>query len=211
MGLSIIIPVSSDDHEWVNLDAQLSLMKIPYECIYVSPVNNDLKSKDSKWVISHVEQRAYQMNLGASKARYEFLWFLHSDSNVSGIIPKLKQLLKPINNHSIYYFNLRFSDSHSVLTRLNELGVFIRCKILDLPFGDQGLLMSKEIFKSLGKFDESKSIGEDFYFMRLAKSKKIIILSMNTIIYTSARKYNTKGWLKTTFTHLKFTFTEIMK
>lgn len=211
VGLSIIIPVSKDDLEWKKLYAELSFLDIPYECIFVSPLNNDIKSIHSSWIISDVEQRAYQMNLGASVAQYDFLWFLHSDSKIIEILPKLEQFLNTINKDSIYYFDLRFNDSKTVLTKLNELGVFIRCKLLDLPFGDQGLLMSKIIFKKLGNFDESKMVGEDFYFIKLAKNKKIKIISLNNIIYTSARKYNTNGWFKTTCSHLKFTFTEIMK
>lgn len=211
MGISIIIPVSKDDKEWKKLHKELSLINIPFECIFVSPIKNELNDINSKWIISDVEQRAYQMNLGASLAKYNFIWFLHSDSVITEIIPRLKQHLKLINNHSIYYFNLRFNDSKTLLIKINEFGVFIRCKIFDLPFGDQGILISKILFHDLGKFDESKKIGEDFYFVRLAKNKKVRILSLSNIIYTSARKYNTKGWLKTTASHLKFTFTEILK
>ena len=211
MGLSIVIPVSKDDQEWKKLYKELTLINIVHECIFVSPIKNKLNDMNSSWVISDIEQRAYQMNLGASKAQYDFFWFLHSDSKITEILPTLERLLNSVNNHSIYYFDLKFNDSKSILTKINELGVFIRCRILKLPFGDQGLLMSKAVFLKLKKFDESKIIGEDFYFIRLAKKQKIKILPLNNIIYTSARKYNNKGWFKTTYSHLKFTFVEIMK
>lgn len=211
MGLSIIIPVARNDEEWIKLNQELSLIDIPYECIFVSPIENSFKDKHSRWLVSDIEQRAYQMNLGASVAKYDNIWFLHADSIVSQIIPHLKKILELLNNDSIYYFDLRFYDSCSILTKLNEFGVFFRCKILKLPFGDQGPMMSKKIYHDLGRFDESKLIGEDFYFILSAKRKKIKILSLNKIIFTSARKYNNSGWFKTTYSHLKFTFKEMYK
>ena len=211
MGLSIIVPVSKDDQEWIKLNQELSLINIPYECLFVSTKKNELINVHAKWLVSDIEKRAYQMNFGAREAKYEIIWFLHADSIISEIIPHLQSLLKTINNDSIYYFDLRFSDSRSFLTKLNEFGVFVRCKIFNLPFGDQGLLMTKKVFQSLGHYDEEKTMAEDFYFVNLAKKNKIKIRSLDNLIFTSARKYNNNGWFKTTYSHLKFTFTEMNK
>lgn len=211
MTLSIIVPVSKHDNEWVKLNKELSSLDIPYECLFVSIVKNDFDIDSSRWLVSDIEQRAYQMNLGAKDAQYDVVWFLHADSIVSNVIAHMKLFLENIDKRTIYYFDLRFSDSKSILTKLNEQGAFLRSRVFDLPFGDQGLLMSKSIFFELGGFDESKPFAEDFYFIKLAKKNKFKIHSLKKIIYTSARKYNNKGWLKTTWSHVKFTISEMIK
>jgi hypothetical protein len=219
--LSIIIPISKIDKEWINLLHDLAELDETCECILVSPLPPDSKLKEIKdlinfrpqlkWITTKIEQRAYQMNLGASEARYEAIWFLHADSRVNTFVFNLYEIIKKVENNTIYYFNLKFFDSRTPLIYLNGIGVWIRSHFFKMPFGDQGLLMTKNTFLSLKKFNEDYKIGEDFFLIWKAKKSGVFIKSLNYTIVTSARKYNDNGWLNTTIGHLKFTIINSIK
>ena len=85
--------------------------------------------------------------------------------------------------------------------QLNEWGVRFRCHFLKTPFGDQGLLMTKQLFDDLGQYVLTAPYGEDHLLIRQAKAHHVPIVSLGKIIFTSARKYSTQGWFKTTVKH----------
>ena len=73
----------------------------------------------------------------------------------------------------------------------------------DLPYGDQALCMSKQQFEIVGAYPEDTPNGEDLLFIRLAKTHHIQITEIPSFLISSARKYKTKGWIKTTLVTLE--------
>jgi len=145
--------------------------------------------------------RANCLNSGALNSSGDYLWFLHADSRLNKM--NISSLLDSISRYpeALLYFDLAFYNA-SILMKLNEWGALFRCRILDTPFGDQGLCISKNIFNSLGGFPENAPYGEDHLFVRNARREHIPIKPVNTSLYTSSRKYVENGWLKTTLLHL---------
>lgn len=143
--------------------------------------------------------RATCMNIGVKQSSGELLWFLHGDSSFSSKVSETF-LLKTHYERIIYYFHLKFSGGPKAM-KINEWGVRFRCYFLKTPFGDQGLVMSKGTFEALGFYDETAPYGEDHLLIRKARAMKIKILPIGTSIFTSPRKYEEGGWLKTTITH----------
>lgn len=108
-----------------------------------------------------------QMNFGAKNATRRFLWLLHADSRVDSIAVTLLQeaLVDPLPG--VYYFDLAFRADGPRLMCLNAWGANLRSRYLGLPFGDQGLCLSRETFQKLGRFDETAPYGEDHLLIAL--------------------------------------------
>ena len=68
----------------------------------------------------------------------------------------------------------------------------LRSKVFDLPYGDQGLLIHRDLLTSIGGFP-NLPIMEDVALAGKLKSK---FKPLNIIAQTSAKKYHKKGWLR---------------
>jgi GT2 family glycosyltransferase len=180
--LSVIIPLADTEAEPIAL-----LAKLPerFEVILVRGGN-----------------RASGMNRAAAVAQGPHLWFVHADTVLDiDAIDALEARMKI--EEAIFYFSLRFDGGF--LMRLTELGVGFRSRVLKLPFGDQALCLSAGLFRTLGQYDETASIGEDLLLVRRAQRAGIPIRAIGATVQTSARKYSKYGWFKTTWQHLRWT------
>lgn len=152
-------------------------------------------------ILSQERSRATSLNTGAKKATGEYLWFLHADSHLAAnTVPKLKMAIERYPD-ALLYFDLSFLNDATPLMYLNTLGVKFRSHILGVPFGDQGLCIKKELFEQIGGFPENLAYGEDHVFVWRVRQKGIKLYQTGATIATSARKYKTNGWLKTTLKH----------
>jgi rSAM/selenodomain-associated transferase 1 len=86
---------------------------------------------------------------------------------------------------------------------INEIGCWIRSRLLGLPFGDQGFCLSRIHFERIGGFPEDVAYGEDHVFVWRAKQNGIALKAIKAILKTSARRYRDQGWLKTTLLFYK--------
>ncbi len=154
--------------------------------------------------------RAAQQNAGAKQSTAPWLWFIHADSRFADDCESA--IGKAIYQHpqALCYLDLAFNDGGWRM-RINAFGVWLRSRCLHLPFGDQALLLAREQFQALGGFDPALSSGEDHALVWRAKRKKMPIKPVYAKIYTSARKYQTHGWLKTTLHHLQLTLQQALR
>ncbi|QDV49980.1 TIGR04283 family arsenosugar biosynthesis glycosyltransferase [Gimesia fumaroli] len=212
--ISVIIPVLYGDDCWKTLIADLTSFPDSSEFLFVS--NGEQPAEFSELIHqfqleerSHWYQtlvgRAHQMNYGAAQATRPHLLFLHADSGLRETgIQRLIQSLKSHPN-ALHYFNLKFQDQSFCLMQLNTWGVYFRSHVLGIPFGDQGLCLSRALFQELGCFDEKASYGEDHLLVWNARRKGIALQCTGAAISTSARKYQQQGWFKMTVKHLWLT------
>lgn len=212
---SIIVPITETEQAWEQLLDQLSLLGHSNEVIIVAPDAADfttLKESLNKHkkitikLISSQKGRARQLNTGAKEAQNPWLWFLHADSKLPTSYKKTINKKAKDNNECIYFFDLYFSPMKPWLMLINMIGVWFRCRIYQLPYGDQGLFMPKHLFQKLGEFDENISVGEDLIFIKEALKQNTPIKPIGNFIGTSPRKYQDKGWWFMTRYHLSFTF-----
>ncbi len=215
----MIIPVGNKDESWKSLLPDLRSLDHDDEIIFVFQNNtkSDCESEVSRfkivatcrWIQSS-PGRAKQLNLGAKEAKNESLFFLHCDSRLSTLgIKNLKMAIVKYSSQ-ILFFNLRFLNDGSKLMSLNEIGGWIRSRVLRLPFGDQGFCLSKRTFLTLGGFDEVVSYGEDHLFIWKAHQKGIPIHCVGNGLKTSSRKYALRGWSQTTSRHIVLTFRQAL-
>lgn len=215
----MIIPVGNKDEAWKSLLPDLCSLDYDDEIIFVFHENTESdfprevsRSKigaTCRWFQSS-PGRAKQLNLGAKEARNENLWFLHCDSRISS--QGIQNLKNAISRHSsdILFFNLKFLNGGSQIMSLNEIGGWIRSRVLRLPFGDQGFCLSKTVFATLGGFDESAPYGEDHLLIWKAHQKGIPIHCVGSGLRTSSRKYALQGWSQTTARHVVLTFRQAL-
>lgn len=156
----------------------------------------DLKGLASEVIVSSEGTRARSLNMGAMSATRSFLWFLHADCRVSAVnLVDLSQVLQRRSN-ALHYFDLAYEEGG--LPALNALGTNIRTRLFDMPYGDQGFCLSKNLFDKIGGYPEDAVYGEDLLFVRLAKRSGVRLNRIPSKLVTSARKYNQNGWLKLT-------------
>lgn len=146
-------------------------------------------------VISSPPGRAVQMNTGALAASGDILLFLHADTRLpTGFDMMIRTALQQPGSVA-GAFALRI-DASGWGIRWVEWGVNRRSHFWQMPYGDQAIFITKEIFQKIGMFPELP-IMEDFELIRrLKRNCKITIISVPVI--TSARRWLQKGILKTT-------------
>ncbi len=139
--------------------------------------------------------RANQMNTGASIASGDILLFLHGDTRLpDNFDVMVKEVLRKPGVIA-GAFSLQIDAPHWSL-RLIESAVNLRSRFLQMPYGDQAIFLSREIFNEIGNFPPLP-IMEDFEIMRRLKRKgKIAIIDVPVI--TSGRRWIKKGVVKTT-------------
>ncbi len=161
--------------------------------------------KSYHWLVSS-PGRALQQNSGASLASGDYLWFLHVDSRAIWDPLKLDSRMPSLDRQSAYFFDLGFYGKQMIKMRINEFGVWIRSHIFKMPFGDQALLVPRIAFQKVGGFDVSLAYGEDHILVWRLRQNGFAVRPIGAKILTSARKYDQRGWGRTTWLHLKLTY-----
>ena len=133
--------------------------------------------------------RGLQISKGVDKSRGDWILILHADTSLS--LGWSLNLLQKIDRNFAYYFKLKF-QSKSPFARILEYWVQIRSKFLGLPYGDQGLLIHRDLLNDLGGFPKIP-LMEDVALARKLKNKT---KSLQILAHTSAEKYHKNGWLR---------------
>jgi len=133
--------------------------------------------------------RGLQISKGVDKSRGDWILILHADTSLS---PDWSvEFLQKIDKNFSYYFKLKFK-SKSLFARTLEYWAQIRSKFLGLPYGDQGLLIHRDLLDAVGGFPKNR-ILEDVILAGKLKGK---IRSLDLLALTSAEKYHKNGWLR---------------
>ena len=189
--ISIIIPTYNESQNLSLLLSDISIFNEEIEIIIVD-CNSEDNTRDIanlyKTKIYNIKQknRGLQLNIGAKKAKGEWLIFLHADSRlIQGWLKKIKSITNKGNNF-IYFFKFKISDE-KIIYRFLEIAVNLRSFIFRDPYGDQGLIIHrKTYFKNNGY--RKIPLMEDVDFIKRLK-KNIHLKMLNIPIFTSSRKW----------------------
>lgn len=221
--LSIIVPLADNETAWQLLLSQLTRLLLTktstayrvLDIVLVTSLSaNDLFARlqadtatqslpeGGQLTIKQAPAgRASQMNAGAAVANGDFLWFLHADTVLSD--NSFDALADSISQHPtrLHYFDLAFLKDATALMRLNQMGVKLRSRLAHTPFGDQGFCLGADLFEQLGGYPEQAAYGEDHLLVWRARQQGICLQPVGSWLWTSARKYQHQGWLRTTIRH----------
>ncbi len=150
------------------------------------------------WITS-AAGRGAQLAAGANAAKGPWLLFLHADTILEdGWIDEVRAHVKTRPDKAAVF---RFAmASPRFQARTIERVVRLRCRLLALPYGDQGLLISKEFYDRLGGFS-SLPLMEDVEFVR--RIGRLRLHFMETRAMSSARRYDQSGYF---FRHMRNLF-----
>ena len=200
INLSIIIPTLNEENNLPLLIADINNWNKKSELIIV-----DSKSSDNTLLIASLSaakilhakypNRGLQMDLGAQNSSGEWLLFLHADSRLSG--NWVEKVFKVIKNSSsmdkAWFFNLKV-DKGSLFLRVMEIFVYFRSNFLKRPYGDQGLLVHKELYKQIGGFKPIFIMEDIDIIERIGRHNKI--KNLGTFIITNGRKWERSNVIK---------------
>jgi rSAM/selenodomain-associated transferase 2 len=208
--ISLIVPVLNEAAELHGLFASLSAQEgIGFEVILCEGGSSDgspqlcrelaANSAFTVLIINTPRGRGVQMNAGAAIARSDLLLFLHSDSRfsrtdalriaVSLYREEMEKAEEPVAARFRLCF-LRRDTQPSLAYYFYESKA--RLNRTDCIRGDQGFLLTRTLFNSLGGFDTSLPFLEDIRLVA-ATAERAEWLLLPAEISTSARRFETEG------------------
>ena len=148
-------------------------------------------------IVSGPPGRGNQLALGAAEARGEWLLFLHADTLLEpGWDLEVQQFIAEARAaedlERVAYFRFRLNDRQAS-ARLLERIVSARCRVLALPYGDQGLLISKAYYEAIGGFKRIPLMEDVELVRRVGRSR---LTGLRHAAVTSAARYRREGYMK---------------
>ena len=138
--------------------------------------------------------RGTQIRAGCALTSRAWLLVLHADSSLPEEWAEAVRafVAAPENRHRAACFQLAF-DEDSWPARRTAALANLRTRLLALPYGDQGLLISRTLLDEIGGFRDLP-IMEDVDIVRRIGWRKLRLLG--SVIRTSAERYRRDGWLR---------------
>jgi rSAM/selenodomain-associated transferase 2 len=141
--------------------------------------------------------RGSQLGAGAKVAKGTWLLFLHADTVLEqGWDDEVEKLLEQVaagrfrspEIAAVFRFTL---DDFSGWARFLERLVVLRCLILRLPYGDQGLLVNRRLYDRVGGF-RPMPLMEDVDLVRRLGGRRLVFLRSRAV--TSPERYLKDGF-----------------
>ncbi len=141
-------------------------------------------------IIFSAKGRGQQLAAACAVAKGPWLLILHADSRlaVGWETITLSHIRQQPDRAGYFKFQL---DDPSLIARFWEMGVALRCRLLALPYGDQGLLISKALYEAAGGF-EAVPLMEDVGLVRRLGRKGLRALDGK--ILTRSERFRKGGY-----------------
>lgn len=144
-------------------------------------------------VVSASRGRGTQLAAGAGAAGGKWLLFLHADSRLDrGWRDAAGDFAESAGaENRAGYFDLALDDRTPAARRVERM-VAWRSRVLGLPYGDQGMLISRALYEAVGGF-AAIPLMEDVDLARRLGRRRLV--PIGATITTSARRYREGGYI----------------
>ena len=147
-------------------------------------------------VIDAPRGRGVQLAAGAEAVAGDWRLFLHADTVLEpGWAAALRDFVeRPDAAHRAAYFRFRLDDDHPGARRIERL-VAWRCRRFALPYGDQGLALSRSLYDRVGGFAPMPLMEDVDLVRRMVRLHgKGALAGLDPAARTSAVRYRTGGY-----------------
>ena len=143
-------------------------------------------------VIASQPGRGIQLRAGAQAAASDWLLFLHADTVLGAHWWEAAREFIGNPSHQLCAATFRFAlDDASRAARRLERQVAWRVRRLGLAYGDQGLLIHRQLYGSLGGY-RRWPLMEDVDLVRRVGRRRLRVLA--AVALTSAERWRADGW-----------------
>ncbi len=195
--LGVVIPALDEAAALPALLADLSRLALPAELLVVDGGSGDDTVRAARaggaQVLLSRPGRARQMNAGAAFLTTSWLLFLHADSRLDA------SALAAIDRHvrsgasEAACFALAFSHP-ARFYRVLEAGQRVRERALGLVYGDQGLLIRRDLFFKSGPYPDVPLMEDVILNRKLLRQGRLRRLPATAT--TSPRRYEEEGRIR---------------
>lgn len=223
--ISIIIPTLNEENYLPNILQDLcNQTDKNFEVIIVDGKSTDKtkekanffnKQLELNFIQSPKRHLSFQKNLGAKKAKTNYLFFLDADSRVGETtIEKLLMHIKR-ENGLLYLPVIKASGNNLInrsLVKLTVISVMLLQKIgTALSIGPL-IVINKNLFEKIGGFSEITSASEDHNLVIKAHNAGVQVKFLKDVICVfSMRRFETQGIGKVLVQYLIFTLETLLK
>jgi rSAM/selenodomain-associated transferase 2 len=141
-------------------------------------------------LIAGAKGRGAQLAAGAREARGDWLLFLHADTCLSRDWAERVEAHLSERPGKAATFTLAFRSDAGAAKRVAALANW-RARNFGLPYGDQGLLISRALYDAVGGYQDLP-LMEDVALVRAIGKAKLAILSAEA--RTGAERFEREGW-----------------
>ena len=139
--------------------------------------------------------RGAQLAKGGARARFPWLLFLHADTVLeAGWEREACNFMRAVDQgarpRSAAAFGFKLDDK-GIAPRALEAIVHVRCSLFKLPYGDQGLLISRQLYSEVGGY-KAQPIMEDVDLIRRLGRARVTLFQATAT--TSAERYKSDGY-----------------
>jgi hypothetical protein len=129
------------------------------------------------------------LRAGVAAASGALLLLLHADTVLA---PNWADTIATLQPGKAGYFSLRLDSPHRA-ARLLELLVRLRCRLFALPYGDQALLIERDLLAAAGGVPDL-ALMEDVVLARRLGRRRLQALAADAV--TSAARYERDGFVR---------------
>ena len=144
-------------------------------------------------IVRSSKGRGTQLAAGAVEAIGDWFLFIHSDTVLDPEwSDEVRQFMERSGPDNAGVFRFALDDQSTASARLEAM-VAWRCRVLALPYGDQGLLISRQLYEALGGY-QSIPLFEDVDIIRRIGRDHLVLLATRAV--TSAARYKLSGYYR---------------
>jgi len=194
--LSVVVPTLNAAAALPGLLCDLRAAPCPLEIIVVDGGSQDDSGKlavaaGARLLVTEAG-RGRQLAAGAAAAQAAWLLFLHADSRLPEAwdATVARFVGQQVEGTKAGYFRLALDNPLPAARRVERLANW-RARYLGLPYGDQGLLISRELYQATGGYPDWPLMEDVALVRRIGRSR---LRALPVTILTSAARYERDGW-----------------
>ena len=197
--LSVVIPtLESGSHLAETLSSLMAVLSERENEVIVADSGSsdntlEVAKENGAVIVSAPRGRGPQLAAGARAAKGNWLLFLHADTSLgANWLVEAERFMTSAKSYACAgVFRLSLADDTLAARRLEAVAAW-RARALGLPYGDQGLLISRRFYDMLGGY-RPLELMEDVDLVRRIGRRRIHYFE--TVALTSAARYQRDGYI----------------